>query len=77
MVCFAESACKPYAKMSHSPVDIMSISEGEVLKAGKTTDAIRITEEFRGGFMASVEVNHQLHCVVISYVALPREQYHC
>lgn len=55
----------------------MSISQGKVLKAGKTTDAIRKPEEFGGGFMASVEVNHQLHCVVISYVALPREQYHC
>jgi len=76
MVCCAESRCKPYAEMCHSPVDIMSISEEEVLQAGKTTDAIRIPEEFGGGFMASVEVNHQLHCVVISHIALSREQSH-
>ena len=42
----------------------MSISEEDVLKVGKTTEAIRIPPEFGGGFMASVEVNHQLHCVV-------------
>ncbi|KAL8667705.1 MAG: hypothetical protein Q9202_000560 [Teloschistes flavicans] len=42
----------------------MSVSEEEILRIGKTTEAIRIPEEFGGGFLASVEVQHQLHCVV-------------
>ena len=42
----------------------MSITEEEVLKIGKTTDAIKIPSQFGGGYMASVEVNHQLHCLV-------------
>ncbi|KAI4196530.1 MAG: hypothetical protein LQ350_006513 [Teloschistes chrysophthalmus] len=44
----------------------MSVSEEEVLRAGKTTEAIRIPERFGGGFLASVEVQHHLHCVVSS-----------
>ncbi|KAL8626496.1 hypothetical protein Q9189_007809 [Teloschistes chrysophthalmus] len=42
----------------------MSVSEEEVLRAGKTTEAIRIPERFGGGFLASVEVQHHLHCVL-------------
>lgn len=49
-----------------SSVSVTSISEDDVIKAGKTTDSIRISDEFGGGFMASVEVNHQLHCLVRS-----------
>lgn len=44
-------------------VRVTSITEEEVLKIGKTTDAIKIPSQFGGGYMASVEVNHQLHCL--------------
>ena len=42
----------------------MSISEEDLLKSGSSTDAVRIPEDYGGGFMVSVEVHHQLHCLV-------------
>ena len=45
----------------------MSISEDDLLKSGSSTDAVRIPDDHGGGFMASVEVNHQLHCLVSCY----------
>ena len=45
-------------------VGIMSISEDDLLKSGSSTDAVRIPDDYGGGFMVSVEVHHQLHCLV-------------
>ena len=42
----------------------MSISEEDLLKSGSSTDAVRIPDDYGGGFMVSVEVHHQLHCLV-------------
>ena len=42
----------------------MRISEEDLLRSGSLTDAVRIPDDYGGGFMASVEVNHQLHCLV-------------
>ena len=42
----------------------MSISEEDLLKSGSSTDAARIPDDYGGGFMVSVEVHHQLHCLV-------------
>ncbi|KAI4179243.1 MAG: hypothetical protein LQ346_007234 [Caloplaca aetnensis] len=41
----------------------MSATEEDVLKMGKTKDAVKIPSEYGGGYMASLEVNHQLHCM--------------
>ncbi|KAJ6036866.1 hypothetical protein N7540_001145 [Penicillium herquei] len=56
-------------------IRIMSISEDDVLKAGKTTDAIQIPQKWGGGYMASLEVNHQLHCVNFLRKSLFRDYY--
>lgn len=45
-------------------VNTMSATEEDVLKMGKTKDAVKIPSEYGGGYMASLEVNHQLHCMV-------------
>ena len=42
----------------------MSISEEDLVKSGSSTDAVRIPDDYGGGFMVSVEVHHQLHCLV-------------
>ncbi|KAL8970275.1 MAG: hypothetical protein Q9197_003891 [Variospora fuerteventurae] len=41
----------------------MRITEADVLKVGKTKDAVKIPAQYGGGYLASVEVNHQLHCI--------------
>jgi len=45
-------------------VRVMRISEEQLLKSGFSPDSVRFPEEYGGGFMASLEVNHQLHCLV-------------
>ncbi|MCJ1391221.1 hypothetical protein MMC18_004083 [Xylographa bjoerkii] len=41
----------------------MGISAEEALAVGGTLDDARLPEEMGGGYMASVEVVHQLHCL--------------
>ena len=42
----------------------MRISEEDLLRSGSLTDAVSIPDDYGGGFMAFVEVNHQSHCLV-------------
>lgn len=42
----------------------MSISETDLLSAGYSKDSVKLPDEYGGGYMASLEVNHQLHCLV-------------
>ena len=51
-------------------VRVMAISEEDLLKAGKTTDAIRPPDKWGGGYMASLEFTHQIHCVVCFYLGI-------
>ena len=45
------------------PVYAGSSTEEEVLKSGGSSDDVRLPEELGGGYMTSVEVVHQLHCL--------------
>lgn len=53
-----------------SLVKIISVSESDVIKSGSTKDAVRVPEEFGGGYMATLEITHQLHCLVSSLYLL-------
>ncbi|KAK0391437.1 hypothetical protein NLU13_0938 [Sarocladium strictum] len=56
-------------------VKIISVSESDILKSGSTKDAIQIPEEFGGGYMATLEVTHQLHCLNFLRMASHWEYY--
>jgi len=56
-------------------VRVMSISEEELIKSGFNTDSVRLPEQLGGGYMASVEINHQLHCLNFLRKALHRDYY--
>ncbi|KAL9597416.1 MAG: hypothetical protein Q9219_005169 [cf. Caloplaca sp. 3 TL-2023] len=56
-------------------VHTMRISEDDILKIGKSTDAVKIPAEYGGGYLASLEVNHQLHCVNFLRKSLYRDYY--
>ncbi|KAJ6032643.1 hypothetical protein N7540_003375 [Penicillium herquei] len=45
----------------------ISLSEEDLLKGGKTTDAVRIPDIWGGGYLASLEFTHQIHCVCIAW----------
>ena len=42
---------------------VMGVSKEDALAAGGTLSDARLPEEMGGGYMASVEVVHQLHCL--------------
>jgi len=41
----------------------MSLSSEEMIKADLSTNYARLPAEFGGGYMAAIEVFHQIHCV--------------
>ena len=47
-----------------SPVSMARITEEEFKSIPHNPDTIRISDDFGGGYMASPEVYHQLHCLV-------------
>ncbi|KAL8832369.1 MAG: hypothetical protein Q9170_004905 [Blastenia crenularia] len=56
-------------------VGMMSITKEDILRIGKTTDSVKIPPQFGGGYMASLEVNHQLHCINFLRKSLSPEYY--
>ena len=42
----------------------MSVSEEVLIASGSDIDSIKVPEEYGGGYMATLEVTHQLHCLV-------------
>jgi hypothetical protein len=38
--------------------------EEQLLKSGFSPDSVRLPEEYGGAFMATLEVNYQLYCLV-------------
>ena len=42
----------------------MGLSEEEMERIGHSKDSARLPPESGGGYMASLEVNHQIHCLV-------------
>lgn len=42
----------------------MSVLPEELIKSGSDTDSVRVPEMLGGGYMASLEITHQLHCLV-------------
>lgn len=50
-----------------SPVKPTRLSREDIIRLGKDPDSpslVRFKEEDGGGYMASIEVTHQLHCLV-------------
>ena len=54
----------------------MSISEDSVVKSGSEIDSVQIPSEYGGGYMATLEFTHQLHCVV-SLTLYKEFEIHC
>jgi hypothetical protein len=43
---------------------LFSLSDSDLSAIGKTRDAVRFPSELGGGYVGSLEVFHQLHCLV-------------
>lgn len=56
-------------------VGIMSVTDEDMDKIGHSKDSVRLPPESGGGFMGSLEVNHQLHCVYILWQATHQDYY--
>ncbi|KAJ6783184.1 hypothetical protein PWT90_07875 [Aphanocladium album] len=44
-------------------IKVMSVTKDDVLKSGSDLDSVKVPEEYGGGYLASLEVTHQLHCL--------------
>jgi hypothetical protein len=42
---------------------MFSITPEEVIKTGGSLDAVRLPSEYGGGYMATAEITHQMHCL--------------
>ena len=49
----------------------MGLSDEVMEKIGHSKDSVRLPPESGGGYMANLEVHHQIHCVVGPSSCLP------